>query len=472
MKKKNKTIILILILCLTCAANTKFLGAKGDAYKPNQDIIAKEKELGYEVPPVLSAKNLVPAKLLSSKNHVVLDAVYNDGFYNHYTIKTTWGYFYAGGDEKLKTRVNEIYAIDALKQVENDDVLINSAKEGGKKILMAPVNAVKSVGNAIMNPEDTLKKVESIPSGVTDFFSGIARKIKGEANHISNQVDKIQKNDRAQGKEETSTAQIVVEKSGKRIFDEGLSYAKRWIGYNKNVREIEKQFGILPDTDNELLKDEITRIAGLKTGVMVSTKFVPGIPMFQVISEANEKLGMINKISTYEDKIVQEEMVFNELLNVGLPENTIYKFQKQHYLTTSQKTIITNAIINLAGVQERASLISMALNLDNEEAGRIYTNIVTTLPYLNQKYQFKHFLTTTFLPVAITKDNKAVAPLVTNYIFWTDTLDTIINSALKKTNNEAKGFELILSGKISDRALKELNNKNIKIIYLENILQK
>ena len=52
MKKKNKTIILILILCLTCAANTKFLGAKGDAYKPNQDIIAKEKELGYEVPPV------------------------------------------------------------------------------------------------------------------------------------------------------------------------------------------------------------------------------------------------------------------------------------------------------------------------------------------------------------------------------------------------------------------------------------
>ena len=74
------------------------------------------------------------------------------------------------------------------------------------------------------------------------------------------------------------------------------------------------------------------------------------------------------------------------------------------------------------------------------------------------------------MPVAITKDNKAVTPLVTNYIFWTDTLDTIINSALKKTNNEAKGFELILSGKISDRALKELNNKNIKIIYLENIL--
>ena len=47
MKKKNKTIILILILCLTCAANTKFLGAKGDAYKPNQDIIAKEKVIFY-----------------------------------------------------------------------------------------------------------------------------------------------------------------------------------------------------------------------------------------------------------------------------------------------------------------------------------------------------------------------------------------------------------------------------------------
>ena len=286
MKKTNNSIILILILCLTCAANTEFLGAKGDVYKPNQDIIAKEKELGYEVPPVLSAKKIVPSSLLSSKNHVVLDEVYNDGFYNHYTIKTKWGYFYAGGDEKLKIRVNEIYAIDALKQIETDDVLIDGVKTGGKKILMAPVKAVESVGDAIMNPEDTLEKVQSIPTGVVDFFSGVAHKIKGEINHVSNQVDKIQKNDRENGREETSTAQIVAEKSGERVFNEGLSYAKRWIGYNKNVRDLEKQFGILPDTDNELLQDEITRIAGIKTGVLVSTKFVPGIHMFNLISDA------------------------------------------------------------------------------------------------------------------------------------------------------------------------------------------
>ena len=469
MKKTTKAILLILIFALICGGGIKFFRSYNDNIV--QDIPTGKTELGYEVPPTLSAKDIVPASLLSSKNHIVLDKVHNDGFYNHYTIKTKWGNFYANGDDKLKIRVNEIYAIDALQQIKTSDAIIDSAKAGGKKIIMAPVKAVESVGDAILNPEDTLEKIQSIPTGVADFFSGITHKIKGEVKHVSNEVDKVQKNERKKGEEETSTAQLVVEKGSERILDEGVSYAKRWIGYNENVRAIEKQFGILPDTDNKILKDEIARIARLKTGVLFSTKLVPGIPMFDVISDANSALGMINKISTYEDKVVQEEMVFKELLNIGLPENTIYKFQKLHSLNTTSKTMITNAIINLNGVKERSALVLMALNLENKEDGEIYTNIVTTLPFLNKKYHFKRFLTTTFLPVAITQDNKAVTALTTDYIFWTETFETIINSALKKTSSEAESLELVLSGKISKRASDELSNKNIKVTSLEDILK-
>lgn len=469
MKKK---IIIILVLYFICFGVIKLLGALNNRYNPVQNIQTEETESGFEIPPVLSAKDVVPESLLSSKNYTILDEVHNDGFFNHYTLKTNWGYFYAIGDDKLKIRVNEMYTIDALKQIKTDEVLIDSAKEGGKKIIMAPVKAVESVGNAILNPTETFEKIQSIPTGVADFFSGITHKIKGEVHHVSNEIDETQRKDREQGKDETSTTQLVAEKGSKRIYKEGLSYAKRWIGYNENVRKLEKQFGILPDTDNELLKEEIARIAKLKTGVLFTTNFIPGIPMFEVISDANSALGMINKISVYEDKVVQKEMVFKELLNIGLPEETIYKFQKLHYLSTTSRTMITNAIINLEGVQGRESLIYLALNLENEEDGRIYTSIVTTLPYLNKKYHFKNFLTTTFLPVAITQDGKAITALTTDYIFWTENLYTIINSALKKTSAEAKELELVISGFISNKALDELTKRNVKVTYLENMLKK
>ena len=96
-------------------------------------------------------------------------------------------------------------------------------------------------------------------------------------------------------------------------------------------------------------------------------------------------------------------------------------------------------------------------NVNIKDAGTIYTNIVSTLPYLNKKYHFNRFLTTTFLPVAITNDKKAITTLQTDYIFWTKTLATIIESALTKIKGNANNFELVIRGKISKRTLDELS---------------
>lgn len=106
-------------------------------------------------------------------------------------------------------------------------------------------------------------------------------------------------------------------------------------------------------------------------------------------------------------------------------------------------------------------------NVNIKDAGTIYTNIVSTLPYLNKKYHFNRFLTTTFLPVAITNDKKAITTLQTDYIFWTKTLATIIESALTKIKGNANNFELVIRGKISKRTLDELSKRNIKVLILK-----
>ena len=459
-KNKNVKITLFILLISIFACSTKdyYEGNPGDIYRPDPKEQAKERIQGYEVPPVLKARELVSNDLLRSENHAVLSSVYNDGFYNHYSIKTTWGDLYAGSDEKLKIRINEINAISELKKIKTNEVLVDGAKTGGKKILMAPVKVIEAVGGAIIHPVDTTKKIVAIPLNVVDFFSGIVHKI-GSAN------DNLQDND------SDFTSKESAESGMTQLFNVGANYAKQWIGYTSNVRDLEKQFGILPDTDNQILQDEITRIASIKTSVTFSTKFVPGIPMFEVISEANSALGMVDKISVYEDKVVQEEMVFKELSNLGIPEKTIYKFQNLDNLTTTSRTIITNAILNLEGVKERESLITIALGLESEDAGTIYTSIVSTLPYLNKKYHFNRFLTTTFLPVAITNDKKAITTLQTDYIFWTKTLATIIESALTKIKGNANNFELVIRGKISKRTLSELSKRNIKVSHIEDMLE-
>ena len=106
-------------------------------------------------------------------------------------------------------------------------------------------------------------------------------------------------------------------------------------------------------------------------------------------------------------------------------------------------------------------------NVNIKDAGTIYTNIVSTLPYLNKKYHFNRFLTTTFLPVTITNDKKAITTLQTDYIFWTKTLATIIESALTKIKGNANNFELVIRGKISKRTLDELSKRNIKVLILK-----
>ena len=109
-------------------------------------------------------------------------------------------------------------------------------------------------------------------------------------------------------------------------------------------------------------------------------------------------------------------------------------------------------------------------NVNIKDARTIYTNIVSTLPYLNKKYHFNRFLTTTFLPVAITNDKKAITTLQTDYIFWTKTLATIIESALTKIKGNANNFELVIRGKISKRTLDELSKRNIKVFNIEDML--
>ena len=152
----------------------------GEKYIPDNKELASEKEAGFEVPTVFKAKNILPKSVFQNEIYKIEDNVYNDGLLNHYSINTEWGEFYAFSNDNLQTRLNEIITIDTLKKVSTGEAVLTGTGKAGKSILLAPVNLVMALGNAIIHPVDTGKKIISIPLGVYDFFVGMGNKVDDE----------------------------------------------------------------------------------------------------------------------------------------------------------------------------------------------------------------------------------------------------------------------------------------------------
>ncbi|MGI6525346.1 MAG: hypothetical protein ACOX2O_08690 [Bdellovibrionota bacterium] len=445
--------ILILIVLPACSTKTSVVptGMQDDIFRPDKKQIAREVAKGYEAPPILHAKNILSRNLIKSSLYEVQDTVYNDGFLNHYTIKTEWGDFYAGGTQKLKVRLNEIIAIDALKKISTREAVVTSAKQSGKAIIMAPIKTVKTVGTAILNPAATAKTVISIPLGIVDFFKGASTKVSSKIDDAKEELDELDEKD-------TSDSNI-----REKIIDAGTSYAKDFTGYNKQVNEIEKHFGLDPDSDNEVLRDEIERVAGIKTSVSFSTILIPKIPMISAISQTSSIIKRVNKISVYQNKIIQAQKVHKKLLEIGIDEETIRRFQRSSKLTSSMKTKITNNVLFLDHVENRIEIIRTATSLQDYESAWVYLQIIEALPALHEQNRFVRVLSG--FPTFVTASGKAIIPFPTDYLFWTETLATIINNIEKriKKDRTITSVEVRVSGKISSRVSKELKKRGIII---------
>ena len=78
----------------------------------------------YEVPPTLSARDLVPAERLQGPGYQVDDAVPTDGFLATFTVRSDHGVFTARGPGMLEIRLGEVAAIRQLEAMSKSDVFV------------------------------------------------------------------------------------------------------------------------------------------------------------------------------------------------------------------------------------------------------------------------------------------------------------------------------------------------------------
>src|SRR5215472_13888565 len=128
----------------------------------------------FEKPPVLHAKDLVPATLVSGTGFHVDDAVPTDGLQALFTLHTDLGTLQVHSIELLRIRVAEVPAMLELAHESKTKVFAQALARTGAE-------PIKAAGQMVMHPVDT---VTGLPGGVGRFFGRVglgAQRIKEAA---------------------------------------------------------------------------------------------------------------------------------------------------------------------------------------------------------------------------------------------------------------------------------------------------
>ena len=125
---------------------------------------------GYEIPPVVEAKDLLAAATLSGPHFRVDDYVATRGLANTYTITSDYGLFAAHGNDMLRIREQEIGALGQMAEMKNS----KEFAEAAKKALESPF---KGVANLIVHPVDT---VTGVPKGVWRYMTRLGEMVRSD----------------------------------------------------------------------------------------------------------------------------------------------------------------------------------------------------------------------------------------------------------------------------------------------------
>ena len=96
--------------------------------------------------------------------------MFTHGFTNYYTVRSPFGIFEAEGEDMLRTRIHELKAIAALREIKKTRAFAGAAKK-------AATSSVKGAWSLISHPVST---VSGVPKGIGRLFSRVGEMVKGE----------------------------------------------------------------------------------------------------------------------------------------------------------------------------------------------------------------------------------------------------------------------------------------------------
>lgn len=382
-----------------------------------QNILAQ-----FETQGVLKASAFLKPEVLKGKYYAVDEQVQNDGLFNTYSVKSTFGHFKVIGTSSLRILLGEIDAIAAMKKIETDDTAIESLKKSGE-------NTVAGVKNLVSDPQGALT---SAAAGVGSLFN----RAKGTV-----------------GKRETTGAED--------------SKAAQLFGFSKSKGHIATQFGVNMYSRNEVLQAELDRLAwadylgGL--GVGVATSAVPGVGGLLLTTSGTARLlnEAINTTPASELWLQNK----NKLLAMGMNEDSIELFLNNPVFSPTLQTVIVAALDAMKGVENRGLYLKVALQASHPDMAKVITELaVMTAGYHKNIAPLKRLSPIARLARAEKKDGTIVVLLPSDHIIWSEKVAGLTTSLIEQTKtSKAAGVEIWVMGDFSTMAGSKLKEMGWKV---------
>lgn len=426
--------------------------------------LAAPKPLGnFEKPVILKASEILAPEIIKGPNHTVSEQVTNDGYFNNYTIKSDFGTFSVEDQALLETRIGEMAALAELDKFSSSSVFADAAYKAGKGIVLAPVNIVKKTAKTVSDPEKMADTLSAIPEGAEKLFSWVYRQGKNAANAVGDTFSGSSETPkkRETAAEEKSTAQAVGD-----TLDQGAAFGLKYLGYTKRQREWFRKLKVNPYTSNDLLRDEVMRVAGIETAVGTAFKFVPGLGLLGELSTFNTWYERAEKLSLYEDPDSIAKKNQKELVALGVPEELLKCFAENKAYTPWSRRFISSSLSTLgAEVSGHSNFIRAACKATNEPSTLYFVSVAEALEKRHARAPIRSIVASTYLPAAMMKDGTLFVPLSVDHLFWTEQVAGFFREFEQQVIKPSKPVrvQVVIRGKTSNRAREALMKLGVAV---------
>jgi hypothetical protein len=367
----------------------------------------------------LLCSGAAPPDWLKGPHHSVQDEVVNDGAQHHFVVSSEFGTFPAVGMPMLRTRVIETEAIAALKDARQSEVFVDALQFQ----LLHPLHGLKILLT------DPGRLGTSVGGGLLEFLA------------MPGQFSKFEGSDR----EDSMTKSAI-----------GFSYLKRKIAF---------QFGVDPYSSNPTLQDELNELTWIAFSADLAPQFgylfMPGGAILWMTFSAT-------RWTSYLDEQVRDHSAGDlramdraKLLNMGISEEDIHRFFLNSLYSPRHSTIITTALDELTGVDNREAFLAVAEEANSEELVLFYQHVVEMMRgYHVYIGAVDRLLVLPRVPALYTKNKTLVVMLPVDYLFWTSRVASVAQALTTHVPNRPRiaQRELWIAGNVSPRARQELES--------------
>jgi hypothetical protein len=361
---------------------------------------------------VLAAGKILPPDVLSGPHHKVDDKVQNDGFLNHYVLKSSYENYEVVSTFELKKRVHEIKAITEMKKIDTASTVSKSVVDSGEK-------TVAGISNLFLHPVDTMK-------GTAEGIGSVANRTKAAVTSTPSQTED--------------------------------SRAEELIGFSKSKRDIANKMGVDVYSTNKTLQSELDRLAWADysggIGVSAALSFVPGGA--SVLLSVSGGARLLNEAINLTPPVELRSQNRKKLIAMGMNSDTIDLFINNTVFSPREQTWLVAALERMPTAANRELFLKVALQAHDPIMSLMITQMgLMFAAYDTQKEPLDRFHPVARVLYAKDKKGNVLIALPTDHILWSERFAGAVAEIKEKTKGNQ--FELWTAGDVRKKTQEHLS---------------